>query len=408
MNILFLPAYHYPEKAASLYLGENSRDAYAERGWKMKMYCPVPTRGVDAETRKKYKRSPDSVEAGGALMVHRFSLWREGRSPVLRLLRYMICQHKQYRYAKKEKNTDVLFVSSTPPTQGLLMARVKRALKCKTVYNLQDMFPESLVTAGITHKGSLLYRIGRRIEDYTYKNADKIVVISERFKKDLISKGVPEDKISVVRNWVDEEAVVPVERANNPLFDRYGLPRDKFYVTYCGNLGKSQNIDVLCETAKLLEKYTEIAFVVVGDGVCRGVLEDKILKMGLKNITMLPFMPYSEIGYVFSMGDVGLVISKSGTGNNSVPSKTWSIMSAGRAVLASFDSDSELFDIIKEADCGVCVMPDDASALQRAILKLYGDIALCKHMGDNARQFVLDELTKKKGCEALISIIENC
>lgn len=407
MKILFLPVYHYPEIAASLYLGENAREAYAAEGWEMKMFCPVPTRGVDDETRLKYICEPNTEELGGALKVERFRVGREGRNPFTRAIRYYICERRQFRRAKWEKNVDVLFISSTPPTHGLLMAKVKKHLGCKTVYNLQDIFPESLVSAGLTKKDSILWRIGRRIENKTYRNADHIVVISERFKRNIMAKGVPAEKISVVPNWVDENAVCPVERAENPLFDRFGLDKSNFYVTYCGNLGKSQNLSLLIDVATKTQSETDIKFVVIGDGVSRNKLAAQITERKLTNITLLPFLPYEEISNVFGLGDVGLVISKSGVGANSVPSKAWSIMCAERPILASFDRDSELGDVIEAADCGIRVEPDNADLLCEAIAKLKADAELCKKYGRNGREYVLENLTKEKGCGKLVEIMKS-
>ena len=407
MKILFLPVYHYPENAASLYLGENSREAYAAEGWKMKMYCPVPSRGIDNETRNEYLCSPDTEELGGALKIHRFKMSREGKNPILRALRYVVSQQKHYRLAKKEKDTDVLFISSTPPIQGLLMSKVKKKLGCRTIYNLQDIFPDSLVNAGLIRKGSLIWRIGRRIENKTYKNADRIIVISESFKRNIMDKGVPEEKITVVRNWVDENAVIPVDKEENPIFDRFNLDRSKFYVTYCGNLGKSQNLSLLIEVASRMREYEDIGFVIIGDGVCREELRDAVKEKGLDNITMLPFLPYEDIKYVFSLGDAGLIISKPGIGTSSVPSKTWSVMSAGRAVLASFDTDSELGNVIAESECGICVPPDNAEALIDAIIGLKNERERCRLYGENGRRYILGNLTRKIGCSKLVDVIKG-
>lgn len=98
---------------------------------------------------------------------------------------------------------------------------VKMFTQQPIVYNLQDIFPDSLVGTGLAKKGGLLWKIGRVIEDFTYKHADKIIVISEDFKKNIMAKGVPEDKIVVVYNWVDQNAVVNVPREKNKLFDKY-------------------------------------------------------------------------------------------------------------------------------------------------------------------------------------------
>lgn len=405
MKILFLPVYHYPEKAASLYMGDNAREAYAAKGWEMKVICPSPSRGVDDETRRKYINSPDSEELNGAVKVRRFKLYREGKGILGRVLRYFICQGRHYRLARKEKNVDVLFVSSTPPIQGLLMTRVKRILGCKTVYNLQDIFPDSLVNAGITRKGSLVWKLGRLIENKTYYNADKIVVISERFKRNIMEKGVPEEKITVIRNWVDDTAIVPVKRDDNPLFDRLGLEKACFYVTYCGNIGKSQNLELLVNVAYMLRDETDIKFIIIGEGVCRDELESKVNELGLDNIRLINFLPQEDIRYVFGMGNVGLVISKPGIGTSSVPSKTWSIMCAERAVLASFDIDSELGDIISKSGCGVCLPPDDAIGLVETIKELRDNPSLCERYGRNGRNYVLANLTKDVGCSKLTEVI---
>lgn len=113
---------------------------------------------------------------------------------------------------------------------------IKKIKHIPFVYNLQDIFPDSLVGTSLAQKGGLLWKIGRVIENFTYKHADKIIVISEDFKKNIMAKGVPEEKIVVVYNWVDQNAVVDVSKEENKLFDMYDLDRKKFYYEYSGTL----------------------------------------------------------------------------------------------------------------------------------------------------------------------------
>ena len=161
-----------------------------------------------------------------------------------------------------------------------------------------------------------------------------------------MAKGVPEDKIVVVYNWVDQNAVVDVPRDENSLFDKYALDRSKYYVTYSGNIGLTQNMDMLLEVAQELEsEVPDIHFVLIGEGAYKKQAETIVNEKKIGNVTFLPFQPYEDISLVFSLGNAGLVISKPGVGANSVPSKTWSIMSASRPVLANFD-ENELKDIL--------------------------------------------------------------
>lgn len=409
MKVLRLPAYFEPEQAASSYIWQNLSESFARSGMDMVVYTPMPTRGVADDVRKYYKSHRIEKKYDGHLTIHRFSLYGEGKNPVLRAFRYVlqgIIQFNRAVFAKDARQCDVMFIASTPPIQGALAAVIKKFRKTPVVYNLQDIFPDSLVGTGLAKKGGLLWKIGRVVENFTYRNADKIIVISEDFKRNIMAKGVPEEKIEVVYNWVDEEAVVDVPRSENVLFDRYGLDRSKFYVTYNGNIGLTQNMDMLMEVAKELKAKEEIHFVLVGEGAYKDSLSRIIKEHNIKNVTLLPFQPYEEISHVFSLGDVSLVISKPGVGSNSVPSKTWSIMSASRPVLANFD-ENELKTIIADNNCGIFTKAGDKDAFKAAIIKLYGDRELCKEMGKNGRQFVMDNLTKEVGTQKYVDVIRS-
>jgi glycosyltransferase involved in cell wall biosynthesis len=121
---------------------------------------------------------------------------------------------------------------------------------------------------------------------------------------------------------------------------------------------------------------------------------------------MLPFQPYKDISQVFSLGDASLVISKPGVGANSVPSKTWSIMSASRPVLANFD-ENELKDIITRNNCGIFTKAGDKEAFKESILALYRDRELAREMGRNGRKFVMENLTREHGTARYVEIIKS-
>jgi len=332
-------------------------------------------------------------------------MYGEGKNPLLRALRYFLCEIIQFWYCLV-KDYDVAFIDSTPPIQGLKLPFIKWIRRKPTIYNAQDIFPDSLVGTGLTKKGSLIWKVGRIVEKITYRYSDKIIVISEDFKKNLLEKGVPEEKIVVVYNWVDEQAVVNIPREDNVLFDRYGLDRSKFYVTYNGNIGLTQNMDMLMEVAKSLETNEDIQFVLVGNGAYLEQVRQFISDRNISNVHLLPFQPYEDISHVFSLGDVSLVISKPGVGANSVPSKTWSIMSASRPVLANFD-ENELRTIVENNNCGVFTKAGDKVAFTDAILKLYDDRNKCQEMGRNGRKFVMENLTREMGTGKYVDVIKG-
>lgn len=402
MKAIFPCSYYLPETAASLYITDNIVHACADKGIEVDLYTPSPTRNVpDGSVWEREERQMD-----GKLRIHRFHLYGEGKNPMLRALRYFLGEFILLHYCMWKKY-DVAFVDSTPPIQGLKMPLIKWLKRKPTIYNVQDIFPDSLVGTGLTHEGSLIWKIGRMVEKITYRYADKIIVISEDFKKNIMAKGVPEDKIVVIYNWVDQNKVVDVPREKNKLFDAYGLERSKFYITYNGNIGLTQNMDMLLDVAKeLQEEYEDIHFVLVGNGAYLDEVRHKVAEQQLGNVHLLPFQPYEDISHVFSLGDASLVISKPGVGANSVPSKTWSIMSASRPVLANFD-ENELKTIIENNHCGIFTKAGDKDAFKESILTLYNHRELCKEYGHNGRKFVLDNLTREVGTQKYVDVIKE-
>ena len=406
MRILQLAGYFFPEKAASIYLEENRYEAFSNAGFKTIVYVARPQRGLTDEEYQEYKHKKQEIMYNGGVEVHRFGMYREGKNVVLRAFRYFLISAVQLWKGIWAKDIDLIYVASTPPTQGALAAMVKKFRHIPFVYNLQDIFPDSLIGTGLAKKNGLLWKIGRVIENFTYRNADKIIVISEDFKKNIMAKGVPEDKIVVVYNWVDQNAVVDVPREKNKLFDKYNLDRSKFYITYNGNIGLTQNMDMLLDVAKSLEENKDIQFVLVGNGAYLDSVKQIIKDRNINNVHLLPFQPYEDISHVFSLGDVSLVISKPGVGANSVPSKTWSIMSASRPVLANFD-ENELKDIIENNKCGIFTKAGDKQAFIDAILKLFNNRELCKEYGKNGRNFVMKNLTKEVGTKKYVDVIKS-
>ena len=418
MKVLQLTGYFLPEKAASIYLTENRLEAFGKAGIDTVIWASRPTRGLSDEEYEEYKHKKLEMMYDGKVTVKRFAMYREGRNPILRALRYSLNWIIQLWKGLREKDVDVIYLASTPPIQGMLGAFIKKFRGIPFVYNLQDIFPDSLFNNGLANKGGLLWKIGRVIENFTYKNADKIIVISEDFKKNIMAKGVPEEKIVVVYNWVDQNAVVDIPRERNKLFDAYGLDRSKFYVTYNGNIGLSQNLDMLLSVAEEFQSAkvqafhgneiccTDIHFVLVGNGAYLDEVKRIIAEKKLENVHLLPFQPYEDISYVFSLGDASLVISKPGTGAASVPSKTWSIMSASRPVLANFD-ENELKQIVEKHHCGIFTKAGDKEAFKQSILALYNNREMAVEMGKNGRQFVMDNLTREVGTQKYVDVIKS-
>lgn len=371
MNLLFLDAYFEPETIAYTHLEKDLLEGLVQKNNRVQIICPIPTRGISDSIRNVYKSRKHEKLYGGRVTVRRFWAPQEGKNPVVRACRYFWCNFRSYQIGTRVKNANVVFSNSTPPTQGILSVMVARRLskkykrKVPFIYNLQDVFPDSLVNTGMTRKGSLLWKIGRKIENYTYKNADRIIVISEGFKRNIMAKGVPEEKIEVISNWIDLDSVHPVGRQDNKLISEFSIDSSKFLVVYAGNFGATQGADVVLKAAEKLNDEMDIQFVIFGGGAYFEEAKKEAEK--LDNVFIHELMPSDRISEVYSLGNVALITCKPGTGNAGMPSKMWSIMACNTPIIASFDTDSDLADVIKESGAGMCVEPEDVDALVNMI-----------------------------------------
>lgn len=399
MKILIPFSYYHPEQCAGLFVIDDITEEAAQQGISSLITVPSPTRNVP----KDAIWSRNEKLCGGMVQVHRFRMYGEGKNPVLRALRYLLCEIVQLHYLLW-KQYDVAFIDSTPPIQGLKLpiVRLFRRKKC-FVYNAQDLFPETLSGTGLAKQGGILWKIGMWVSNVTFKNTDKIIAISQDIKSSIVKRGVPAEKIEVVYNWVDENAVHPVSKEDNPLFEEFGLSRDKFTVVYAGNLGNAQNIGIVIDGAKELP---EVQFAIFGTDGLEKEIRTRIEQEELTNVHMNPLQPFERVSQVYSLGDACIVSCKEGLGGSAMPSKSWSIMSCGRPVIASFD-EGELKDILEVNNCGVFTHAGNVKEFVAGIQSLAADSDSCKKMGKNARQFILNNLTKEVGSKKYVEIIKS-
>lgn len=406
MKLVYLVQYFSPEKASGLQLVEDLLEGFSAHGWKTDVFTPTPTRGVTDEQRKEYARKRVEIKYDGRLTIHRMHLYREGKGFVGRAIRYLLFSIECFWKAATVP-ADFIFTGSGPPTQGVVVGLAKKVSGKKVIYNLQDIFPDSLVTSGICGENSFLMKIGHAMENFTYRNADHIITITDDMKANIMKKGVPEDKISVVRNWIDTDKVKHISREDNFLFDELKLPRDGFYVVYAGNLGKVQGVDVILKTASLMKNNRDIKFVIFGNGSEEENLKKIVNDKHLDNVLMLPLQPIERASEVYSMADVSIISCTPGTGGSGMPSKTWTIMAAGVPIIASFDMPSEMERTIEEAECGFCTRAGDENELTEKIIRVFGDSRLKKCLGQNARRYAEKNVSKTEAVEKYIKSIER-
>ena len=293
-----------------------------------------------------------------------------------------------------DSRPDVIYVYSPPLPMGVAAWILQSIKGIPFIMGVQDLHPQCYIDQGIL-KNPILISFLVGLERFCYRHAAAITVHSEGNKRHIVEqKGIPEQKVKVLHNWVDTDDLRPLPREN--AFSREHDLNSKFVVGYAGTLGISQGLMSVVEAAAILRDRKGIEFFIVGDGIEKDKMVRRVNELGLRNIRFLAMQPKAVYPMVVASCDVGLVTLNSKVKTPVVPSKILSLMAAGRPVLASLPLDGDAPRLIQEADCGICVGPEDPKALADAILKLAEDPELRRQLGRRGREHVVREMSLSK------------
>jgi colanic acid biosynthesis glycosyl transferase WcaI len=281
------------------------------------------------------------------------------------------------------KKYDVILCTNGSFFSGIAAHLIAAAKGIPFVYNVQDLYPETPVMAGQL-RSRFAISVLEKIERFMYRKAAHISVITRSFRDNIMSKGISPNKISIIPNFVDTTFIKPLPKVN-PFSQQHGLA-DKFVVAHAGNVGYVYDLEGLLDAAALVKHQPDIRFLIVGDGVMRPKLEEKARKLGLSNVLFLPFQPHEMLPQLRATCDVQVALYRQGSSRYSMPSKVYEIMASGRPLLASADVNSDVWRLIDDTGCGICVEPHDPEKLAASILHLYGDRSLREAMGERGRQ----------------------
>lgn len=255
-----------------------------------------------------------------------------------------------------------------PGTISLPAFILKMVKRAPLVYDIQDLWPDTISVSGMMRSRIVLWILGKWM-DLVYKSADKIVVQSPGFGKELILRGVDEEKIEAVYNWCDENSLLS-SVDNNIDSEDEAMLGDKFNVIFAGNMGKVQGLEAVIEAAEILhDDWPKIQFIFVGDGTEANALKDLANKKALSNVIFMGRKPIHKVGSILGRADALLVHLKDDPlFRITIPSKTQAYMAMGKPILIGVKGDAE--HLVLEAGAGISSMPEDPVSIAESVLAL--------------------------------------
>ena len=288
---------------------------------------------------------------------------------------------------------DVVYSYSPPLPLGIAAWVLSRLWRVPWVLRVEDLYPEAAVAAGVL-RNRVVIALFAALERFLYRRATRISLISGGFRENLLGKGVPAAKLSVIPVWADPEAVQPGPKENG--FRREHNLAGKFVVMYAGALGLTSSLEDVMQAAWHLGDEDDVWFVLVGEGIKKEALIRSAQEKSLDRVTFLPFQPRTTYSELMAAADVSLVTLNPASSPYSLPSKVFSIMASGRPILAVVPLESEIAQLVQAGDCGVCVAPGQSRMLASMIMELKGDQERLSSLGHNGRVLLESQFSRRQ------------
>ena len=274
------------------------------------------------------------------------------------------------------------------------------------VFEVRDLWPESLAAVGVGSEDSFLHHTLTRVARLLYDRSDRVVVVTPAFKDRLIEHwGVSPKKIAVVENGVETETFSPGILCDQSVRKQLRA-EGKFVASYIGTMGNAHGLETLLDAAQSLQQNPSFLFLLIGEGAEKERIKAAIHARGLPNVRVLDQQPRETIPAFILASDVCLVLlKKTDIFKTVIPSKMLEFMSCARPVILGVDGQAR--QILEEAGAGLAIEPENSEALVRALTYLAENPEAASNFGRKGREYILDKFSRARTAEKYIDVLQE-
>ncbi|SRR5579871_1550783 len=306
------------------------------------------------------------------------------------------------------RKPDVLIASSPQLLVALAGWWVAHCKKVPFVFEVRDLWPESLTAVGVGNEHSLMHRGLASIAGFLYRRADRIVVVTPAFKDFLVGHwNVSPEKIAIVVNGVETSVFAPQTGEGQNALKESLNAEGKFVVSYVGTMGMAHGLDIIVEAARQLQATNpEIVFLMLGEGADKDRLTALAKDKALSNLRILGQQPREKIPAYISASDVCLVpLRKSHIFKTVIPTKMLEFMSCARPVILGVDGQART--ILEESRAGVVIEPENVAELVKAVRYLAANPDSAAQMGANGREYIVRKFSRRQTAAKYIAVLDD-
>jgi putative colanic acid biosynthesis glycosyltransferase WcaI len=387
MRILILGINYFPERTSVAPFTTGLSEHLAAEGHAVEVVTAFP---YYPEWRiwKEYRGRITSKELRGGVEIRRVRHFIPRRASSLsqRLLHDFSFTLAALAAGLASKPCDIIYCSSPPPALALAAWALSRIWNVPYIIKLTDLASDAALATGILREG-MLVRSAQALENLVYRNAQAVVCLCEGFREKLTQMGIPAERLRLIPDWGDTEAIRPVA-SDGSFRGANRIAGEKFVILHTGNMGKKQDLVNVVRAAALSQSDPSLLWVIVGEGEERALVAEETKGRRLDNLLLLPLQPVAGLRQVYAGADLLLLNQKAAVKDAVIPSKLLTYMASGQPVLTAAHADSVASRLIREAGCGVVVCPEDPPALVAGALAMRANLALRDAMGKNGRRYV--------------------
>ena len=310
------------------------------------------------------------------------------------------------RVAKKEKNVDLVFATSTPLTVGYVAMRLKKIKKWPYVFEVRDLWPEFPIQIGAI-KNKFVIKYLRGLERRIYKNSEFVIALSPGMQDGVVAAGMPKEKTAMIPNMSKPDKFFPHE-PNQEIVEDFDLDLSKFNVVHFGSMGRANGLEYIVEAAKVLQDrgIEDVCFWFMGRGATEPVCKRLVEQYGLNNVRFLGFHKMSIVSEIVNCSSASITTFRNLPilATNS-PNKLFDSLSAGKPIIVN--SAGWTKTMVEEGDCGFYVDPDNPIALADKIIEVKDNKESLQRWGKNARELSLKVYDKDLLTAQVADVLEK-
>ena len=396
-DIVFLCQFFHPEYISSAQLPFDTAKALAAAGYRVDAICGYP--------REYYKGGPvPMTETVAGVTIHRLNYLQPDRSKKLgRLINYFSFTLAALAHLGKLRNYRAVVVYSNHPILPWVAALAKKRYGCKLVFVSYDLYPELALRTGALRPGSIICRAMGYINRAVYPRADRVVALSREMQRFIReNRPVPKEQFCVIPNWYPDHGAPSRDLTGNRFAPTL---KDKFVVSYFGNMGTIQDMDTILDTVRQMRNDRDVFFLFAGHGNKEALLKQAIREEHLENARVLDYLHGKDYQDALQISSAALISLNPGTTGLCVPSKTYSYMMQGIPLIAIMDPCDIVRDI--ERGAGRWLQNGDSLHLAEIIRQMRDDPQSVKAMQETCRKLYLEKYTTQVCTSRYISVFQE-